>query len=41
MQNLNIITIFLGIILLAGSSGCRESEYIIPNEFSVISEIGG
>ncbi len=41
MQNLNIITIFLGIILLAGSSGCRESEYIIPNEFTVISDNGG
>ncbi len=40
MQKINTILIFLVLILVTGSSGCRESEYDLPNEFNVISDNG-
>lgn len=41
MQKIKTISIFLVLMLLAGSSGCRESEYDLPGEFTVISDNGG
>ncbi len=41
MKNLKSIILFLASLMLAGFSGCRESEYVLPGEYTVIRDNGG
>ncbi|WP_291861465.1 hypothetical protein [Marinilabilia sp.] len=41
MKHINILSIFIGFILLAGEAGCRDSEYTLPDEFVVVTDNGG
>ncbi|PWE00891.1 hypothetical protein [Marinilabilia rubra] len=41
MEKLKKTLLLLTAIFLVITNGCRESEYVIPNEFSVITDNGG
>lgn len=41
MKNFSVLSVFIGIIFLTGIQSCRESDYILPSEFTVISDNGG
>jgi hypothetical protein len=41
MKKNNFLAVFIGIVFLTGIHSCRESEYILPGEFTVISDNGG